>query len=308
MEINKATLSDKKMLLNYFRQRAKEIQQELTIEYGRNNYKKITSKLQPQLKESRDNLIRVLLQKSSREKWTNTEKLRAILMLYHTTDVVMIESRHLIWPYEYMTFSRRIGELWEAFVSVCFHYPVANDLEIVVPPLFSEVRNKLHNEITDYINRLPVNIEQKKELGDYYKKVWLLVDAGEIKLELDMHCTKGDVNYNIDFKSGFSSNEKGNTNRLLVVASIYKNIISLDYENLMMVRSEESENNHYLQTLKSSKLWSVSCSTETYLKLGEIVEFDLRDWINSNIDWENDLNEKVVKDLTDLDLTKYLRW
>jgi len=308
MEINKEILSDKSQLLKYFRQRAKEIQDELIKEYGSRNYKVITSILQPKIKQSRDNLIRVLLRIAEKEKWSKIERLGSILMLYHTTNVVMIETRHLIWSYEYMTFSRRIGELWESFVSVCFHYPVSSDLEIVVPPLFSEVRDDLHEEIIEYIDSLPLNAESKKELVEYYKKIWLLVDAGEIKLELDMHCKKGKVNYNIDFKSGFSSNEKGNTNRLLVVASIYQNIIDLDYENLMMVRSEEAENNHYLQTLKNSGLWEVSCSKDTYLKLGEIVEFNLKKWIELNIDWENDLNTKVIQDFKKTELIKYLSW
>jgi hypothetical protein len=308
MEINKSTISNKSVLLQYFRDRAKEILNEIITEFGRNNYKKITQKLQPALRESRNNIIRVILQKSEREKWSKEEKLGGILMLYHTTNVVMIEFRHLIWPYEYMTFSRRIGELWESFVSVCFHHPVANDLEIVVPPLFSEVREKLHQEVTEYIDSLPLELKEKEELKSYYQKIWLLVDAGEIKLELDMHCKKGDINYNIDFKSGFSSNEKGNTNRLLVVASIYRNIIDLEYQNLMMVRSEESENNHYLQTLKNSGLWDVSCSTSTYLKLGEIVEFNLKRWIEDNIDWANDLNTDVIEDFKNTDLMKYLKW
>tara|TARA_B110000858_G_C17791815_1_gene470298 strand:+ start:1529 stop:2455 length:927 start_codon:yes stop_codon:yes gene_type:complete len=308
MEINRVNLNDKKLLISFFRQRSKEIESELINKFGRNSYKKITQKLQPKLKESRDNFIRVVLQKSEKEKWSKKERLGYILMLHYVTNVVMLESRHLIWEYEYMTFSRRNGELWEDFISVCFHYPVCNDLEIVVPPLFSNVKDRLRNEVIDFINKLTIDIEQKNELINYYTRVWLLVDAGEIQLELDMHCFKKGVNYNIDFKSGFSSNEKGNTNRLLVVASIYKNILNSEYTNLMMVRSDESENNHYLQTLKKSNLWEVSCSNETYNKIGEIVEFDLRNWININIHWENDLKEEVVKDFSKLDLMGYLSW
>jgi hypothetical protein len=308
MEINKAILADKKLLLGFFRQRSKEAENELIRKFGRKNIKKITSKLPPQLKESRNNFILAVLQKSEKEKWSKEERLRSILMLHHVTNVVMLESRHLIWPYDYMAFSRRNGELWEDFISVCFRFPVCNNLEIVVPPLFSDVKDRLNNEVLDYIKNLKINSEQKNELINYYKKVWFLVDAGEIQLELDMHCLKNGVNYNIDFKSGFSSNEKGNTNRLLVVASIYKNILDKEYKNLMMVRSDESENNHYLQTLKKSNLWEVSCSHETYSKIGEIVEFDLRSWIDDNIDWKNDLSEVVIKDLNELNLVSYLSW
>ncbi|GAG80730.1 unnamed protein product, partial [marine sediment metagenome] len=58
----------------------------------------------------------------------------------------MIESRNEVWPYEYMTFSRRIGELWEPFCKLCFDYPL-KDLTLFIPPLFSEVKRKLTNEI-----------------------------------------------------------------------------------------------------------------------------------------------------------------
>jgi hypothetical protein len=46
-----------------------------------------------------------------------------------------------------------------------------------------------------------------------YQKVWILVTSGEIKLELDLHFENGENDFVVDFKSGFSSNEKGNTNR-----------------------------------------------------------------------------------------------
>lgn len=308
MEINKNTLGDKFILIKYFRNRAKEILNELTTEYGRSNYKKITSKLQPALKESRDVLIRVALQKAEKEHWNNKDILKSILMLHYTCNVLLIEARHSVWPYEYMTLSRRVGELWESFISVCFHYPVAQDLEIIVPPLFSDVRDSLHDEVKNYITGLNLSDVQKSDLINYYEKVWMLVEAGEIKLELDMHCRKQDINYNIDFKSGFSSNEKGNTNRLLVVASIYKNIIDSPYQNLMMVRSAEDENNHYLQTLKNSSLWEVTCSDSTYESLGKIVGFDLKNWIINNIDWESDLNRMTVEYFRKNDLLKYFKW
>ena len=77
-----------------------------------------------------------------------------------------------------------------------------------------------------------------------------------------MHVKKNNKHYNIDFKSGFGSNEKGNTNRLLVVGSIYKNIIETSYENFIIVRTPENDNNHYLQTLKRSDVWEVFCSDE----------------------------------------------
>lgn len=45
-------------------------------------------------------------------------------------------------------------------------------------------------------------------------------------------------------RSGFSSNEKGNTNRLLLVASIYNSLGEIE-KTLLFVRQSEDENNHY---------------------------------------------------------------
>ncbi len=45
-------------------------------------------------------------------------------MITYTNDVVMLESRNSVWKYEYMSFSRRVGELWEPFCKLCFNYPL----------------------------------------------------------------------------------------------------------------------------------------------------------------------------------------
>jgi hypothetical protein len=275
MKINKSFANRKPDVQAYFRNRASEIISDLASEYGKKRYKKITQELQPAIRNSRETLIQTLIQASQRENWNKDILLSSILLIHHVSNATMLEFRHKIWPYEYMTFSRRIGELWESFVRTCFIYPVADDLELEIPPLFADVRNMLAKELLDYINSLPLKKSQKKELKEYYSKVWLLVDAGEIKLELDMHCKKGREHFNIDFKSGFSSNEKGNTNRLLVVASIYTNIIEKTFRNLILVRSTEEESNHYLQTLKRSSLWEVYCGDESYSKISNLVDFNL---------------------------------
>jgi len=86
-------------------------------------------------------------------------------------------------------------------------------------------RNQKENddEIADYIDKLTLTVKEKLELKEYYAKVWSLVSSGEIQLELDLHFSINDQKYVVDFKSGFGSNEKGNTNRLLLVATIYQN-------------------------------------------------------------------------------------
>jgi len=308
MNIDEKFPNRKREVQTYFRNRSAEILSELHDEHGRKQFKKITQLLQPAIRKSRDSLIRTVTQKAEKGRWSSESILRSVLLIHHVTNATMLEYRHKVWPYEYMAFSRRIGELWESFVGTCFHFPVATNLSLEVPPLFSDVRDQLNQEIETFIDSLPLNENQKSELRQYYRKVWLLVDAGEIKLELDMHFQKGAEHYNIDFKSGFSSNEKGNTNRLLVVASIYNNIINSDYRNLLLVRSPEEDNNHYLQTLKNSGLWEVSCGLDSYSKISTLVGFDLHEWIEKNINWEEDLGSEMFSDLNKSDLTRYLRW
>ena len=106
------------------------------------------------------------------------------------------------------------------------------------PPLFSDVQAKLTEEIVDYIHSLNITNDQKATLKKYYQKVWSLVNSGEIKLELDLHFEQTGTKYVVDFKSGFGSNEKGNVNRLLLVATIYKNMEE-SYEPLLFVRAKE---------------------------------------------------------------------
>jgi len=305
---DKHKFDSKERVLDYFNKRTEETVIELEKEIGRNNPSKMTQALQPRIKESRDSLMRSIEQEAVRDKWKSEKLVYINLLVAHGANVAMLDFRNRIWPYDYMSFSRRVGELWESFCSLCFHKSARENLVLEIPPLFADIRSGLSNELFEYIKSLPLSTAQKKELCDYYKKVWLLVDAGEIKLELDMHVKINKERYNIDFKSGFGSNEKGNTNRLLVVASIYKNIIDPSYKNLILVRSQEEDGNHYLQTLKRSGLWEVLCGKKAYSKIYELTEIDLAKWIDDNIDWEKDLSAQTFQHLKKSDLLKYLKW
>lgn len=159
-----------------------------------------------------------------------------------------------------------------------------------------------------FIQQLAISAQDRTSLLRYYDQVWQLVSSGEIKLELDLHFCIGDKRYVADCKSGFGSNEKGNTNRLLLVASVYKNIEPEDYSCLILVRSAEDENNHYLQTLKNSRLWEVYCGGETYPKVREFSGFDLGAWTKSNVTWQRDINSACLAHLKKNDLLKYLTW
>jgi hypothetical protein len=134
-----------------------------------------------------------------------------------------------------------------------------------------------------------------------------LVDSGGIKLSLDLHFEQEGIHYNCDFKSGFSSNEKGNTNRLLLVASIYHSLGDNE-KTILFVRQNEDENNHYLQTLKQSQFWNVYCANESYEAMRNFTGFDMRKWLDLNVDWENDISKELRNHLKTNDLLKYLTW
>jgi hypothetical protein len=304
MNISKDTRNDKAGLLQYFRDRSNEFMAEVNNDYGNTEYKKKAKKLNTLLVKARVTLVEIIKQKAKTEVWTNQEILECVLMVTYCNYVVMLEVRHSVWSYEYMAFSRRIGELWEPFCKLTFEYPT-NDLELFVPPLFSAVKKMLADEIEEYINGLNLTDEEKEQLIKYYDKVWSLVMSGEIQLELDLHFIFEGKKYVVDFKSGFGSNEKGNTNRLLLVASIYHNLED-DYEPLIFVRS--AENNSYFNTLQNSGVWNAFSGEDTYAELYRYSGYDIRNWITENINWTEDLNNDFVTHLEENNLLQYLTW
>lgn len=301
-------ISNKKpQLLDYYRKRTSELLNDVKGLFGDTQFKERAAEMNKGIIETRENLLKYLIQTATTEHWSKQEILEAILLITYTNYIVMMEARNDVWPYEYMTFSRRIGELWQPFCMLCWDYPVNSNIRYFIPPLFNDVRIKLTREIEDFIESLNITRDEKQELLKYYRNVWMLVSSGEIKLELDLHFEDGKSKYVIDFKSGFSSNEKGNTNRLLLVSSVYK-ILEEGHICEIYVRSNEEHNNHYLQTLKRSGLWNVYCGQETYEHIGHHTGFNLLEWINNNIQWEQDFDSKMYNHLKDNNLIQYLEW
>ena len=304
MNIDKTLKDNKTELLAYFRDRASEFLTDIKQKFAETQSDKRARAINECLNETKSKLITTILQQAEKENWTHKEKLECLLMITYCNIVIMIESRNSVRPYEYMDFSRRVGELWDPFCKLCFYYPV-NDVSLFIPPLFSEVKKKLTDEIDDYINNLNISPEEKEELKKYYEKVWSLVTSGEIQLELDLHFVSQGQKYVVDFKSGFGSNEKGNTNRLLLVASIYKNL-SESYKCLLFVRAEE--NNSYFNTLKNSGIWEAYCGSEAYVKIREYSGYDLKSWIDTNMDWANDFKPETITHFQEQNLLQYLLW
>jgi hypothetical protein len=304
MKIDK-TIKDRKIeLLSYFRDRASEALTVIKSKFADTQSDKRARSINESLNQTKSTLITTILQQAEKEKWTNKEKLECILMVTYCNIVVMIECRNSVRPYEYMDFSRRVGELWDPFCKLCFYYPI-NDISLFIPPLFSEVKKRMTDEIADFIDNLTITDEEKQELKKYYDKVWSLVSSGEIQLELDLHFLHNDQKYVVDFKSGFGSNEKGNTNRLLLVATIYQNLDE-NYKCLLFVRAEE--NNSYFNTLKNSGIWEAYCGNEAYEKIKTHSGYDLKLWTDTNIDWANDFNVETIAHFTDSNLLQYLLW
>jgi hypothetical protein len=306
IKIDKSLSERKQILLEYFRDRITESLEEIIRTHGTKQYKKQAKEINKEINKTEENLVKNLLQEANKEKWSNEDILKCILMINYTKNVVMIENRNDVWLYEYMTFSRRIGEIWEHFCKLCFDFPSKN-INLFIPPRFSEIKQKLSQEIEDYIVHLNITNEQKIDLKRYYEKVWSLVTSGEIKLELDLHFELNNKLINIDFKSGFGSNEKGNTNRLLLVATIYKNLYE-NYKCVILVRANEDKNNNYFQILKNSEVWEAYCGNEAYDKIKEYSGFDIKQWITEHINWENDFKKETIQYLRKNDLDKYLKW
>lgn len=267
------------------------------------SFKEKAAYLNREIIQIREEYIQNILKRND----LNLIKLKNILLLTYVSYIVMLEYRNLIWNYEYMAFSRRIGELWEPMCKLPFEYPI-NELNMYIPPNIEDIKRKLESEINGVIDNLMISQEEKERLLRYYQAMWGLINnSGNISLTLDLHFEQYREYFDVDYKSGFSSNEKGNTNRLLLVASIYK-ILPDKHNNLIFVRQKEEENNHYLQTLKNSGLWGVYCADEAYQKIKEFTGFDIKEWMNTNMDWINDITPEFREYLSKNDLLKYLNW
>ena len=287
---------EKSCLLSKFRSYADTVLSQLPASSSKNDKSRI---INTKLQAYRDDLILSSFP-------LGVTNLDDVLLIYYVSYIVMLEYRNKVWPYDYMSFSRRIGEIWEPFCKLPFIYPV-NELRLYEPPSFSTIQNQMQKDAINYIDSLKLSDEEKNTLLNHYNKVWSLIDSESINLNLDLHVEYGEIYLDIDYKSGFSSNEKGNTNRLLMVAGIY-NIMKGQHETMIFVRQKEDDNNHYLQTLKSSNLWKVYCAHEAYEKIKELSGFDIEQWMNTNMHWDKDISAEFKKYLEENDLMRYLEW
>lgn len=293
---------DKSKWIAFFAQQVATEKEKICSRYK--NYKDQASAINQYINDIRDNSIRSL--KANSNELSQSELLDEILIITYASYIVMLDARNSVWPYEYMAFARRIGELWEPFCKFPFEYPIKK-LTIIAPPDFNKVQDTIKRDATNYIDSLKLDQETKDELKRHYAIPWTMVDSGGIKLGLDLHFEQDGIHYNCDFKSGFSSNEKGNTNRLLLVASIYNSLGEIE-KTILFVRQPEDDNNHYLQTLKNSPYWDVYCANDGYAAMKRFTGFDMREWLDNNVDWKNDISSELREHLEKNDLLRYLTW
>lgn len=231
---------------------------------------------------------------------TEQEKQQAMLVIQYCTSVISLEYRHMVWPYEYMALSRRVGELWERFCRAAWDHPSRINVHRIEAPQFSTVGETLRNRLVESLRE-----EFKTTAISDIETLFKLV--GEINMKEDEMFMLEDVPHIIDFKSGFGSNEKGNTLRLLTVGQAYK-LWNPDTKLLLLVRQEQ--NNNYLNVLKRSGLWDVRCGDSAYDAIDGFTGSNVVSLRKEVIDFEKDLSKFFWDDLSShlSDLTSYLKW
>lgn len=245
--------------------------------------------------EQRNKLVATLHNLPKKERGT------AALIVQYCSTVVGLEYRHRVWPYEYMAFSRRVGELWEAFCRTAWTYPEDATVTRRDAPLFADVRSALLQRITSNLGAHEKALEVMTDVGTLFEIV------GDINMKEDEVFEKSGIPHVIDFKSGFGSNEKGNMLRLLTVGKAYR---IWDHRTKLMLLVRQNENNNYLNVLRKSNLWEVYTGDESYKKIEEITGADIQSVRDGVIDWNNDLSDSFINHLKSqpTDLTSYLRW
>ncbi len=224
-----------------------------------------------------------------------------LLVLQYCTSVASLEYRHQVWAYEYMALSRRVGELWERFCSAAWDCPSKPVVQRMEPPKFAEVEKSIRNRLA---NR-KVDHEARKDIDAAFDVLFELV--GEISMKEDEVFTVAGVPHVIDFKSGFGSNEKGNTLRLLTVGRTYK-LWDPSTKLFFLVRQEV--NNNYLNVIRRSGLWDVRCGSAAYQTIDDLTGANITSIRNNIVNFERDLSPEFWHYLSThlSDLRIYLQW
>lgn len=221
------------------------------------------------------------------------------LIVQYCFTCLSLEERHNVWNYDFMAFSRRIGELWERFCSVAWDYStIATRFSA---PNFSTVKNA----ITSRAQTLSAGCPKQQEIIDLVDD--LLEIIGDINLKEDEMFHSGNLRYVVDFKSGFGSNEKGNMLRLQAVSHAYKRF---DPNTQLLLLVRQNTNNNYLKVLHNSQTWQIYTGTQTYQKINSLTDVDILWVIQNVVDFRNDLSQPFLNYLQSArgNLINYLDW
>lgn len=125
--------------IEMFRQEAEKIMPVASRLVNRN---KKSDAINKAIKQYLSDNIENVKKDAKRDGWTNEQLLNEILLVTYASYIVMLEYRNKVWPYEYMAFARRIGELWEPFCKLPFEFPV-KDLKLIEPLDFEKVQESM---------------------------------------------------------------------------------------------------------------------------------------------------------------------
>lgn len=229
-----------------------------------------TNQLHSQLKEVRDSLCK---------KARSTNKVLEAQYAYVVAD---LSNRQKLWPYDPISFSRRIGELWESFLKATF-YNARTPLRAFEPPTFKAIRSDILSK------KVPA-------------EVWDLI--GDVNLKNDGVFYLNRKLHVVDLKSSFNSNEKGNLQRLRRVGMVYK--LWKPRVKLSVLVREPEDNNHYLPHL--TDIWDVQSGPAAYAKIRELTGINIQKWIKDNVRFEDHLDPALMAAVQKQNLEKYLKW
>lgn len=286
-------LAEKTAYLDYYHTALKRPVE--TISASKNTHQNKAKLINKLITKAKDELI-----KTTRFSADKHKKQQSLLVLQYCTSVISLEYRHSVWPYEYMAFSRRVGELWERFCRAAWDYPSIPDVKRMDAPKFVDVGKVIRARIDSYIKDDAQN-SAAPDIETLFKLI------GEINMVEDEMFLSKNIPHIIDFKSGFGSNEKGNTLRLLTVGRAYK-LWNPDTRLLLLVRQDT--NNNYLDVIKRADLWEVHCGSLAYDAIDEFTGSDMQEIRTNIIDFEKDLSSQFWTYLSSNtpDLTAYLKW
>lgn len=223
------------------------------------------------------------------------------IVLEYCIAVVSLEYRNMLWPYDYMSLSRRVGELWERTCRAPWDFPTSPNLRSMTPPDFDAICADIRGKFQALA--MP---GMEAQMDEMVSQVMDLI--GQVNMKSDgVHLYEG-TPLVVDFKSGFGSNEKGNTERLQRVGRAYR-IWKPETRLLLLVRQSD-HNNNYLKTLEDGDDWEVLHGGDAYRAMQNITGTDVSSTLEQIATFRDDLTPRFWERLraTKQDLERYLDW